>query len=72
MFICLPCTLNMLGMSSSVWIYKVLFVADRELSVSIPGKFVLIGTPFISEDGSTGSYMLSDMRDQGSAGPGFH
>ena len=58
--VALPCTLNMLSMSTSLSVDKVVFMADRIMIIPILGKLPFVGTPFITEDGCSGSDMASN------------
>ena len=59
--VALPCPLNMLSMSTSLLVHKVVFMADRIMIIPILGKLPFVGTPFITEDGCAGSNMASNM-----------
>lgn len=61
----LPCALNVLSMSTSDWVDKVFFMADRVLVISILGKLPPVGTPFICEDRCPRSDMSSYLACKG-------
>ena len=50
----------MLSVSTSLSVDKVVFMADRIMIIPILGKLPFVGTPFITEDGCSGSDMASN------------
>jgi len=42
-------------------VHKVVFMADQIMIIPILGKLPFVGTPFITEDGCSGSDMSSNM-----------
>ena len=55
----------MLSMSTTDWVDKVPFMADRILFKTIVRKLPFVSTPFISQDGCSWSDVFFDLVDKG-------